>query len=631
MMMTQLSDFNPGQVQLGEGPLYSRSQLNKKYVMRLTNTNLLRAFYMEAGLWSYSGNGGTTTGSTTNLDGPEHWHWGWESVTCELRGHFMGHWLSASARIYAQTKDLEVKAKADTIVAELAKCQQANGGEWLAAFPVQFMDRLMNGQWVWAPHYTIHKLLMGLLDMYNLTGNPQALVILKGMAAWFHRWIEGLTQEQMDELLDMETGGMLEAWADLYEATGEDMHRRLMMRYVRWRLFDALLAREDVLTNKHANTQIPEILGAARVYEVTGDERFRRIVEEFWNCAVTRRGYVVTGAGDDGELWMPPGGMASRLGTGQEHCCNYNMMRLAHVLLRWTGDSTYADYWERRFVNGVLAHQHDETGMVSYFLGVGPGSRKVWGSETQHFWCCHGTLVQAHSAYETEIYMKAEKGVAIVQWLPSTLSCELDGQRIGIQITQDGQSGVYPMNKWSVAGMKAITEVDKPAIPMNRPDRLVYRVKITCSTETEFLLRLRIPWWVSDAVTLTVDGEPHACEQTGSGFCELRRVWKDGDTIVVELPKSITAEPLPGAPDKVAFMDGPVVLAGLVEEERLLIGDSTQPDTLLIPDRERFHSWWNTGYYLTRGQSVNVRFIPLYEIKEETYTVYFPVSPIPAK
>jgi len=621
------ADFGPGQTKLREGPLYDRFQLNKEYVMRLTNANLLRSFYMEAGLWSYSGNGGTTTASTTDMEGPEHWHWGWESVTCELRGHFMGHWLSAAAHIYAQTKDIEVKAKADTIVAELAKCQQANGGEWLAAFPETFMQRLVSGKWIWAPHYTIHKLLMGLFDMYKLAGNEQALSIMKGMAVWFDRWTGGFTQEQLDGLLDMETGGMLEAWADLYGATRDEAHRRLMMRYVRRRLFDRLLAGEDVLTNKHANTQIPEILGAARVYEVTGDERFRQIVEAFWDCAVTKRGYVATGAGDDGELWMPPGGMASRLGAGQEHCCNYNMMRLAHVLLRWTGDHVYADYWERRFINGVLAHQHGDTGMISYFLGVGSGSRKVWGSETQHFWCCHGTLVQANSAYETGVYMLSEEGVAITQWIPSALSFEHDGAMVGLEIVQDGQFGLFPLNKWSVTGMKAITEVDKPSIPASRPDRFRYRVTVTCSRDTEFSLKLRIPWWVSGTASIFVNEELHKTSPAGPGFYELSRRWSDNDTIVVELPKKLVAEPLPGEPEMVAFVDGPIILAGLTEEERLLIGDASKPETLLIPDRERNHSWWNAGYYRTRGQSSNFRFIPLYEIKDEAYTVYFPVTP----
>lgn len=628
-MNIQLEDMKPGQAKLSEGPLSIRFQLNQKYIMSLTNANLLRSFYMEAGLWSYSGNGGTTTASTTSMEGPEHWHWGWESVTCELRGHMMGHWLSAAARIYAQTRDIMVKAKADTIVAELAKCQAANGGEWLAAFPETFMHRLMNGKWVWAPHYTVHKLLMGLLEMHTLANNNQALEIAKGMAVWFHRWTGEFTQEQLDELLDMETGGMLEIWADLYGMTGDETHKRLMLRYVRRRFFDRLLAGEDVLTNKHANTQIPEILGAARVFEVTGDERFRRIVEAFWDCAVTKRGYICTGAGDDGELWMPPGGMAARLGVGQEHCCNYNMMRLAHALLRWTGDAAYADYWERRFVNGVLAHQHGDTGMISYFLGVGPGSSKIWGSETQHFWCCHGTLVQANAAYEQQIYLRDTNkgGIAIAQWIPSTLACELNGAEIGLEIAQDGQHGLYPLNKWNVAGMKVITEVHKPAIPGNRPDRYLYRVTVSCSRDTKFALRLRLPWWVKGSAAITVNGVPQQVVPEGTtGFFELNRLWSDGDTIAVELPKALVAEPLPGVPNMFAFVDGPVVLAGLTKEERLLAVDADRPENVLTPDRERNHSWWNAGYYRTRGQSVNFRFIPLHEIKDECYTVYFPVE-----
>ncbi len=114
------SEFHMGQVRLSAGPLKARFERNKQYVMSLTNDNLLRSFYLEAGLWSYSGNGGTTSATTTSVDGPENWHWGWESPTCELRGHMMGHWLSAAARIYAQTDDQLVLAKADYIVKELA-------------------------------------------------------------------------------------------------------------------------------------------------------------------------------------------------------------------------------------------------------------------------------------------------------------------------------------------------------------------------------------------------------------------------------------------------------------------------------------------------------------------------------
>ncbi len=625
-MSNMMSTFPAGAVRLSPGPIQARFELNKHYVMSLSNANLLRNFYLEAGLWSYSGNGGTTAASTTSMDSPDQWHWGWESPTCELRGHIMGHWLSAAARIYAQTEDMLVKAKADHIVSELAKCQEANGGEWLAAFPETYMHRIANGKYVWAPHYTIHKLLMGLYEMYTIAGNGQALEMMKGMATWFYRWTTTFSREQMDDLLDLETGGMLETWADLYGITRDEQHLELIRRYDRRRFFDALLAGEDVLTNKHANTQIPEILGAAKAFEMTGEVRYRKIVEAFWKCAVTDRGYVCTGAGDDAELWMPAGEMSSRMGVGQEHCVNYNMMRLAQILLQWSGDVAYGDYWERRFYNGVLAHQHGQNGRISYFLGMGAGSRKNWGSETGHFWCCHGTLMQANAAYEPMIVMEEQEGLAVCQWIPATVHFKRGEAQINLQLEQDGQYGLYPLNGWSVTGMTAITKVNIPPIPLHRPNSFIYKLTLTTDQETEFTLKLRLPWWVREGASITVNGVQEIGPFAPSSFYEIQRVWSSGDIVCVELPKTLVTESLPDRPDVVAFMDGPIVLAGLVDEERTLFGIQQEPSSMLTADRERNHSWWNQGYYRTIGQERGIRFIPLHEVKDEAYTVYFPVS-----
>ncbi|WP_364141706.1 beta-L-arabinofuranosidase domain-containing protein [Paenibacillus sp. LPE1-1-1.1] len=626
MTHMKFHEFAAGSIQLAPGPLQERFQLNKQYVMSLTNENLLRNFYLEAGLWSYSGNGGTTSATTTRMDGPENWHWGWESPTCELRGHMMGHWLSAAARIYKQTDDDLVKAKANFIVSELAKCQEAIGTGFLAAFPETYLHRIVNGKWVWAPHYTVHKLLMGLREMHVLAGNEQALRMMAAIADWFHRWTDSFNREQMDDLLDLETGGMLETWVELYALTKETKHRDLIDRYDRRRFFDALLEGQDVLTNKHANTQIPEILGAAKAWEATGEIRYRHIVEAFWKCAVEDRGYLATGAVDDAELWMPGADM-TRMGVGQEHCVNYNMMRLAHVLLRWTGNPIYADYWERRFVNGVLAHQHGETGMIAYFLGIGAGSQKKWGSATQHFWCCHGTLVQANAAYQEQIFLQDEQGIAIMQWLPSTLSAVVDDTIIRLSIRQDGQNGLYPLQAWNVEGMTAITKVDVPPMPVHRPNSFIYEVKLSLASRKPFCLKLRLPWWVHGNTLISINGVQQQGNWQPSSYAELHREWADGDIVRIELRKTLTAELLPGETEMYAFMDGPIVLAGLVEEERRLVGKPEQLESLLVPDRERYHSWWNPGYYRTKGQDRGFRFIPLYEIKDETYSVYFPIEP----
>jgi uncharacterized protein len=376
-MVQHLRPLPMGSVRLLPSLFQHRFDLNRRYMLSLKTESLLQNFYLEAGLWAPRSR-------------YEEIHWGWEAPTCQLRGHFLGHWLSAAAHIAANTGDQEVKGKADYIVSELARCQKENGGEWAGSIPEKYLDWVARGKQVWAPHYTLHKTLMGLWDMHAVGGNAQALEILVRWARWFHRWSGQFSTEQMDDILDIETGGMLEVWANLYGETGEREHCELIERYDRRRLFNPLLAGQDVLTNMHMNTTIPEVQGAARAWEVTGDERWQQIVEAYWRSGVTGRGYYLTGAQTNGEVWSPPNELSSRLGfRTQEHCTVYNMMRLADYLFRWSGDPTYADYWERNLWNGILAQQHPDIGMIAYFLPLYAGAEKVWGTPTEDFWCCH--------------------------------------------------------------------------------------------------------------------------------------------------------------------------------------------------------------------------------------------------
>ena len=247
----------------------------------------------------------------------------------QLRGHFLGHWLSAAAYIAGANGDAEVRGKAEAIVSELARVQESNGGRWAASIPEKYFFWIAQGKPVWAPHYTVHKTFMGLIDLYKVTGNKQALDVAEKWAVWFSDWTRGFTREQMNDILDVETGGMLEAWADLYGITNKAIYRELMEKYNRPRLFEALLAGKDPLTNRHANTTIPEAQGAARAYEVTGDEKWRNIAMAYWKSAVTDRGYYATGGQTSGEIWTPPMKLSARLSDkNQEHCVVYNMIRL---------------------------------------------------------------------------------------------------------------------------------------------------------------------------------------------------------------------------------------------------------------------------------------------------------------
>jgi DUF1680 family protein len=578
-----------GRVALRPGLLAQRADLNRAYMLSLKSENLLQNYYMEAGLWSPRFQ-------------PQGCHWGWESPTCQLRGHFLGHWLSAAAKRYAATGDAEIKGKADHIVSELARCQRENGGEWAGSIPSSYLDWIARGKKVWAPHYTVHKTLMGLVEMATLAHNEQALEVVIAWARWFHRWSGQFTRSQFDDILDVETGGMLEVWANLYGITGSSEHRELLERYDRPRLFDRLLAGEDPLTNKHANTTIPEIHGAARAWEVTGDERWRRIVEAYWHQAVDIRGAYCTGGQTNGEIWSAPGELSARLGEKtQEHCTVYNMMRLADWLLRWTGDLRYADYWERNLYNGILAQQHPDTGMIAYWLPLQAGSQKDWGTPTEHFWCCHGTLVEAHTVNERSLYYEDDEGLLLAHYVPSTVTWEHAGTAV-----------------------RVVQQSDSQLQEARRPHSLAFTVSVACDRPVDFALKIRLPWWLAGTAEIRVNGERVASSSTPSSLVTVRRTWSE-DRVAVVLPKALTAEGLADRPELVAFMDGPVVLAGLCAQEQTLYGDRTHPETLLTPHNEREWAEWEPGYR-TEHQEVNLRFLPLHQIRGERYTVYFPVE-----
>lgn len=590
-MKETFKPFSPGSVRLLPSMFRQRFDLNRKYLMSLSNENLLQNHYLEAGILN-----------RTDKDGG--YHWGMESPTCQVRGHFLGHWLSAAARIYAATRDAEIKAKADQIVSELGRCQKENGGEWAGSIPEKYLEWIAKGRGIWAPHYTVHKTLMGLYEMFSLAGNEQALNVLLNWAKWFHRWTSQFSREKMDDILEVETGGMLEVWANLYGVTQKQEHLDLLRRYDRPRFFNRLLAAEDVLTNRHANTTIPEIHGAARAWEVTGEKRWRDIVEAYWRLAVTDRGFYCTGGQTCGEMWTPPGELSARLGDkNQEHCTVYNMMRLAEYLLRWTGDVSYADYWERNLYNGILAQQHPQTGMVAYWLPLQAGAVKKWGTPTESFWCCVGTLVQAHSVHDRNVYLEDDDGLVIYQYIPTELTWQRSGVTVKVTQTIDTQVG-----------------------ETRRPRCLALDLTVVSEHPVEFTLKIRLPWWLNGEPMITVNGTRECVPSVLSGLYNIHRTWKNVE-LHIELPKCLTTCPLPDNPDTVAFLDGPIVLAGLCDEERILFGDKDNPETMLTPDNEREWSTWRPGYR-TYNQERGFRFIPLYEVGDEQYTVYFPIRGI---
>jgi DUF1680 family protein len=613
-------------VEISDRLLVEKRNANRRYMMSLDSNALLQSYRAEA-----------------VLDDPFTMHLlkshgGWEAPTCQLRGHFPGHWLSAAAMHYAATGDMEIKARADAMVAELARCQKANGGEWAASIPEKYLDRIAHGQRVWAPHYTIHKTFMGLIDMYRYAGNSQALDIARAWSKWFLRWSARFSREEMDNILDVETGGMLEIWAELYGITTEKDFLTLMERYYRGRLFDPLLKGEDVLTNMHANTTIPEIMGAAAAYEVTGEEKWLRIVEAYWKHAVTLRGQYATGGQTLGEVWTPRMELAARLGDkNQEHCTVYNMMRVADFLLRVTGKKEYADYWEQNLYNGIFAqgywHGHfthgnkstyPDTGLLTYFLPLRAGGQKAWSTETEDFFCCHGTLVQANASLDQGIYYTHAdgSGIAVAQFFASALDCEINGIPVKLSQQIDTLTGMEKFSG-SVTGIQAVNEICN-ANPHN-PGILKTVLSVNAEKPAAFELKVRIPWWIKAEPVLSINGEKTAIKNR-EGWISIEKTWSS-DTVEVEFKRGISAWPLPDKKDMAAFLYGPVVLAGLCDGEIRLEGDPEKPEEIITADNEREWGVWMDSFKTT-GQAKNIRMLPLYRIGYDPYTVYFPVKKV---
>jgi hypothetical protein len=301
------------------------------------------------------------------------------------------------------------------------------------------------------------------------------------------------------------------------------------------------------------------------------------------------------------------------------------MMRLADFLLRWTGEAQYADYWEKNLLNGVMAQGHWEgrlpshglttpdptQGLITYFLPLRAGAQKGWASERGHFFCCHGSLVQANATHTGSIWYQSTTGISVAQVIPSQAEWTQAGVPVTASLVTDTQSGYT----------QAINHAE---LPSGSPRCWAFTLNVNTESPVSFELSVRLPAWLKGAATVKINGKPVDWSVSDQGWGRLSRIWH-ADVVHVEFPKGLTAVPLPGEPDLFAFLDGPVLLAGLCDGERTLVGDVRKPETLLTPDNEREWRRW-TGQFRTKGQAEGLRFLPLNDIGYERYSVYFRVA-----
>ena len=596
-----LKPAEKGSVKILPGVFRERMDVNRQYLLELDVNCLLQNFYLEAGI---------ILPGLQVVDNPEtaNLHWGWEAPTCQLRGHFLGHWISAAAKLIAADGEPELRVKLNNIVSELARCQELNGGEWVGSIPEKYFTRMIKNQYIWSPQYVMHKTIVGLSDAYIYAGNTQALDILSHLSDWYITWTEKAAETNPHAVYAGEEAGMLEVWAQLYQLTKDEKYLTLAKRYADAGLFRKLKEGKDSLTNCHANASIPFTHGAAKMYEITGDSDWLEVIKLFWKAAVTDRGMFSTTGMNAGEFWVPPHMQGHFLGSSdQEFCTVYNMVRTASYLLKYTGEAQYADYIERALYNGFLAQQNAQTGMPAYFLPLGAGSCKKWGTKTRDFWCCHGTMVQAQTLYPELVWFTDGDKITAAQYIPSEFTAEMNGANVTVSQT----TGMKYYNDQAFFDEKDDGQMS----------RWLLKFSVKCDKPVRFTLSLRVPEWAK-GVELEVNGKNTAAP-VKDGWLDITSDWQN-DSVQVFFPSELRAETLPDMPELMSVVDGPIVLAGIIGSDCGITG-ADKLNEQFMPQMEHTYGTfpWRQNSWRTRNQPQSVMFRPLYEVTDEEYTVYF--------
>jgi uncharacterized protein len=595
----KVQPFPMTQVRVMGGVYKQAEEWNRGYMQRLGAERLVRNFQLNAGLPS----------SAKPLGG---WETDVPGRAGELRGHFTGHCLSATALLYASTGDQQIRAKGAEMVDALAKCQRRLSGGYLSAFPTTWFDRLDARQPVWAPFYTIHKIMAGMIDQYQLAGNQQALEVAQGMAEWTDNWTGSKSEEHMQQILETEFGGMAESLYNLAAIAKDDRWAKTGDRFTKKRVFNPLAMQRDELRGLHVNTHIPQVIGAARRYEISGDMRFHDVAGFFFYAVSTGHMYVTGGTSND-EGWLAqPRRLAAELKQGiatAECCCAYNMLKLSRHLYSWNGDPRLFDYYERILLNHRIGTIHPEIGHTQYYLSLTPGAWKTFNTEDNSFWCCTGTGVEEYSKLNDSIYWHDDRGVFVNLFIPS----ELNWAEKGFRLRQDTAFPEQPSTRLRVA-------VDAP---------------------TSLLLRLRVPAWLPSSPTVKLNGELLGVSAEPGSYMTIKRVWNSGDQVEMSLPMHLDIESMPDDKHMQAILYGPLVLAGNLGDQGLtpeLITGPNAPDLDRLPiDVPRLRAssddpaaWIkpaeSTLAFRTTGQQTDVSLVPLNSLFGKRYSVYWEVS-----
>ncbi|MBA4275999.1 glycoside hydrolase family 127 protein [Flavobacterium sp.] len=608
----KLESFPLSSVRLLESPFKAAQQTDLKYILSLDADRLLAPYFKEAGL------------ETNAINYPN-----WENTG--LDGHIGGHYISALAEMYAATGNQQIKERLDYMLDGLEKCQKKNGNGYIGGVPgskalwdeiaqgkIEAGSFSLNNKWV--PWYNIHKVYAGLVDAYKLTGNEKAKKILIQLSDWCLTLTKKLSDDQIQQMLRSEHGGMNEVFADVSAITGDKKYLTLAQKFSHKAILDPLLENKDALNGIHANTQIPKVIGFMRVAEVSGDKNWANAANFFWNTVVNNR-TISIGGNSVREHFNPSTDFSSMLESreGPETCNSYNMLKLSKHLFLANPSSKYMDYYERTTYNHILSSQHPDGGFV-YFTPIRPRHYRVY-SEAQHsFWCCVGSGLENHGKYGELIYAHDKQNLYVNLFIPSTLNWK----EKGISLTQNTK---FPFEEQS-------------------------SLTLTLKKPQQFAIKFRYPSWIEDGkMKIKVNNKEIGFTKEANSYVSIDRKWKTGDQISVVLPMHNKTEQLPDKSAWVSFVHGPIVLAAItdttdlkgliaddsrmghiasgpiypIEDAPLLVSNNADLATSLKPVENKTFTF-SASNIIYQEKYKNLQLVPFFQIHDARYMIYWPFT-----
>ncbi len=603
---TRVETFPISSVRLGDSQFLKNQQMDIHYLLGLDPDRLLAPYMKEAGLKPKADN--YTNWENTGLD-----------------GHIGGHYLSALSFMYAATGNSEIGARLDYFLSELLRCQNAAGDGYLCGVPngrkmwkelaegnIRAASFSLNDRWV--PLYNIHKTYAGLRDACVVAGRMDARQMLIHLADWMISEVSALSDEQIQQMLASEQGGLNETFADVADIAKDSKYLRLAHQFSDQRMLQPLLKGEDNLTGKHANTQIPKVVGFKRIADVEGLEDWNEAARFFWQM-VTQERSVSIGAHSVREHFHPKDDFTELLASeqGPESCNSNNMLRLTKMLYQTSADKNYIDYYERTLYNHILSIFNPVQGGFVYFTPMRSGHYRVYSQPQTSMWCCVGTGIENPARYGEMIYAYQGQDLIVNLFIPSTLTWG------DLTVTQENRFPQEPTTDLTLKLEKA----------------------------RRFAVKIRQPWWTT-GMKVTVNGTA-VTPQAEGGYLVVTRKWSDGDKLHVEMPMHLTATTTPDGKPQYSFLYGPIVLAAKTGTDRqdgmyaddsrgghiangpkipqnqmpAIIGSAGDVLTHLQPVEGKPLTFRLTGLTLPQFEGMTLE--PFYKLYECRYQIYFPL------